>query len=86
MGKIKTWYKSQAIWVQLLIVFLWNVFFWFIISILGQLVFDEFNKSFVEKLTYALFMGLGWTLFFDWKLVKKALSNKGQIVNKDDNE
>lgn len=75
MSRISTWYSNLNPIKKLLVVFACNLLYWFIAYLLLLLLRAK-EDTLSEVVFDAIFMGVFWTLLFNWKNVKAAFKNK----------
>lgn len=73
--RYREWHRNLSVRSQLLVSLLLNMAFWFIGPLLWNTFIWERNKPMPYYLFYAVFMGLVWTIYFNWSKIKKILTD-----------
>lgn len=68
-------FQQQTAATRIILKFLFNVVFYFIIRVLLNLVWEDESSIFSARVAISsILFGIIFTLLFDWKLVKKVFS------------
>ncbi len=73
MKKLRLQLQLLNPWLQLLIAFSFNYFFWLLFYFLFRKVWPDAEEMPIRAMLFkAVFMGIFWTLLFNWAIVKKC--------------
>jgi predicted permease len=76
--KYDHWYKSLSPFKQIMVSFIINWLYWFIIWLLGEMLFFDEKRSWLYHIFHATWMATFMTNLFKWKQTKSLFKRKDE--------